>query len=245
MSFERFLLAALLLAGCTVKEDRSGCGCRLQMTVYCPEGQPVRVCLQDGREWDVQRDTVLEAFVFVPSLAVVAVSGAVPGADGSIRVAEGSAAPPLYLFSATVETAGEAAAVEVRPRKAYCLLRLRFTAPPGYGPPFGLRLCGEVAGCTLEGGPLPGPFSVETAPDAAGLAAVRLPRQRDASLTLQLLYRDAVLRSFALGEYILAAGYDWAAIPLDDLEVEIDISLTRLTFRVGEWSRTEQINVLV
>ena len=174
-----------------------------------------------------------------------ATSGALPGPDGCYRIAEGEEQPPLYLFSTRVDTRGETAAVTVRLRKEYCRLQLGFKAPADCGLPLGLRVVGEVAGCDPAGEPLPGAFSVETAPDAAGRAAVRLPRQRDASLLLQLLYKDRVMRTFALGEYILAAGFDWEAPSLQDMAVDIDIALTNLSLSGEEEPLTEQIDVLI
>ena len=240
------ILCFVLAAGCSVKEDRSPCGCQLRVAVFCPPGpQPVRLRIPGFPALDMAHDTVLVLAVFSPETVLEACSGAFPEPDGSFRIAEGAEAPPLYLYSGRVDTGGEAAEVEVRLRKEYCQLRLRFRAPPGYGPPFGLRLKGEVAGCKQSGEPLPGIFFVETAPDAEGLAEVRLPRQRDGSLCLQLVYRDAVLRSFALGEYILEAGYDWEAASLKDMEVEIDIGLTSLTLSIIGEPQTERKDILV
>ena len=188
---------------------------------------------------------MLELPVFAPETVLEACSGALPALDGSFPVEEGAEAPPLYLYSGRVDTSGEGASAEVRLRKEFCLLQLRFRAPPGYGPPFGLRLEGEVAGCTPEGEPLPGPFLAETAPDAEGRAEVRLPRQRDASLRLLLVYRDQVIRTFALGDYILEAGYDWEEPSLKDIEVEIDIALTGLTIKWIENPPIEGREILV
>lgn len=239
-----FLLMAL--TGCSVKEDRSGCACQLQVEVCCPPGpQAVRLCLGGGPEVTVERDTVLVLSAPGPEVVLEATSGALPGPDGSYRIAEGEEQPPLYLFSTRVDTRGETATVKVRLRKEYCLLQLGFRAPADCGWPLGLRVVGEVAGCGPAGEPLPGAFSVETAPDAAGRAAVRLPRQRDASLLLQLLYKDRIVRTFALGEYILSAGYDWEASSLEDMAIEVDIALTNLSLSGPEDSSVEQIDVLV
>ena len=236
----------LALTACSVKEDRSGCACQLQVEVCCPPGpQAVRLCLGGGPEVTVERDTVLILSAPGPEVVLEATSGALPGPDGCYRIAEGEEQPPLYLFSTRVDTRGETAAVTVRLRKEYCLLRLGFKAPADCGLPLGLRVVGEVAGCGPAGALLPGAFSVETAPDAAGRAAVRLPRQRDASLLLQLLYQDRVMRTFALGEYILAAGFDWVAPSLQDMAVDIDIALTNLSLSGEEEPLTEQIDVLI
>ena len=53
------------------------------------------------------------------------------------------------------------------------------------------------------------------------------------------------MRTFALGEYILAAGFDWEAPSLQDMAVDIDIALTNLSLSGEEEPLTEQIDVLI
>ena len=51
-----------------------------------------------------------------------------------------------------------------------------------------------------------------------------LPVQMDGSLRLNVMaYDGTLLRSFALGEYILQSGYDWNAEDLEDIRIEVDI----------------------
>ena len=72
-----------------------------------------------------------------------------------------------------------------------------------------------------------------------GAGSVCLPRQRDGSLSLRILFPDSGdIRSFPLGEYILQSGYDWNAADLEDIDVEVDFSLTGVSFTIDAWKKT-------
>jgi hypothetical protein len=54
---------------------------------------------------------------------------------------------------------------------------------------------------------------------------------------------DRVVRSFALGNYLLQAGYDWTAPDLEDQPLQIDLSVTNISFRTGRWSTVIPLEV--
>ena len=54
---------------------------------------------------------------------------------------------------------------------------------------------------------------------------------------------DCVVRSFALGHYMLEAGYDWTAPDLEDLPLQLDLSVTAISFRMGNWSTVIPLDV--
>ena len=61
---------------------------------------------------------------------------------------------------------------------------------------------------------------------------------------MHIVFSDQVVRTFALGSYI-AAGYDWSAPDLEDLSLQVDISLTSVTISSDLWSRTEDIELWI
>ena len=62
---------------------------------------------------------------------------------------------------------------------------------------------------------------------------------------MHIVFSDRVVRTFALGSYISAAGYDWTDPDLEDLTLTVDISLTSVTLSSDLWSRTEEIELWI
>ena len=246
-----FLLLLLLLlpTACSVLEDRDGCPCRLHIDlsgVSCPE-----VCLlltRPGGSWRDLRTLTLpgaeDVLVNVPrgKVDVMAVwprpSGDFSG-DGW-EIPAGEDCPPVYLDAHRVDTDREEAFCSLRLHKHFCRLTLRLASDGGGEPfPFRLTVEGNVSGFSPRGAPREGSFSYRLPPfDAAGETTVCLPRQKDASLTMEVLFTDEVLRHFALGELMARGGYDWSAPDLADATLTLDYARTRLTLRAGAWEET-------
>ena len=244
----RLFLPALLLASCSVKEDRSACPCALTLDLSGLPVQPV-VLVVTGEGYAhtevVHADTVLTLPVPKGDLAVSAVGGALADGDGSVRIPVGEEAPPLYLFYADVPAQAEQVTVPVVLRKQFCTLELAFSGPPGYGPPFEVEVEGSVDGWLRDGSPAPGLVSRRLLPGDDGRAVLRLPRQGDDSLLMHIVFSDRIVRTFALGSYIAASGYDWTAPNLGNLTLHVDISVTSVTLSTDCWSRTEGVDIWI
>ena len=246
--FLRILLPLLLVPSCSVKENRAVCPCGLTLELA---GLPVRPVVLgvagEGYSWTevVHADTVLVLPVPKGEVTVSAVGGALAEGDGSVRIPEGEEAPPLYLFHADVSTDAEQVVLPVLLHKQFCTLELTFKGPPGYAPPFEAVVEGFYGGWAPDGSPFPGPFSRRLLPGVDGRAVLRLPRQGDDSLLMRIVFSDQVVRTFALGSYIAAAGYDWTAPDLADLSLQVDISLTSVTISSNLWSQTEDIELWI
>ena len=244
----RILVPLLLLSSCSIKENRAACPCALTLELT---GLPVRPVVLgvagEGFSFTevIHADTVLVLPVPKGAVAVSAVGGALADGDGSVWIPPGEEAPSLYLFHADVSTAAEQVILPITLHKQFCTLELIFSGPPGYGPPFEVAVEGAYGGWQPDGSPLSGPFSKRLLPGADGRAVLRLPRQGDDSLLMHIVFSDQVVRTFALGSYIAASGYDWSAPDLDDLTLNVDISLTSVTISTDLWSRTEEIELFI
>ena len=244
----RVLLPLLLVPSCSIKEDRTACPCALTVELT---GLPVRPVVLGvaGEGYScmevVHADTVLVLPVPKGEMAVSAVGGALAEGDGSVRIPPGEEAPPLYLFYADVSTDAEQVVLPITLHKQFCALELVFKGPSGYGPPFEVAVEGAYGGWEPDGAPAPGPFSRRLLPGSDGRATLRLPRQGDDSLLMHIVFSDQKVRTFALGSYIAASGYDWSAPDLDDLTLHVDISLTSVTISTDLWSRTEEIELFI
>ena len=251
MSFDRLLrllLPAFLLLSCSIKEDRASCPCLLSLDLNDLPVTPV-VLDVTGEGYAhteiVHADTVLVLPVPKGNLAVSAVGGALAEGDGRVRIPVGEEAPPLYLFYADVPALAERVSVPVQLRKQFCVLELVFSGPPGYGPPFEVEVEGDVEGWLRDGGPAPGAFSHRIRPGDDGKAVLRLPRQGDESLRMHIVFADRAVRTFALGSYMAAAGYDWTAPELEDLTLHVDIAVTSVTLSTDLWSQSEETDVWI
>ena len=238
----------LLLSSCSIKENRAECPCALTLELT---GLPVRPVVLgvagEGYSFTevIHADTVIVLPVPKGELAVSAVGGALAEGDGSVRIPPGEEAPPLYLFHADVSSAAEQVILPVTLHKQFCTLELLFKGPQGYGPPFEVAVEGFYGGWQPDGSPLTGAFSRRLLPGSDGRAVLRLPRHGDDSLLMHIVFSDQIVRTFALGSYIAASGYDWSAPDLGDLTLHIDISVTSVTVSTDLWSRTEEIEFFI
>jgi hypothetical protein len=200
-----------------------------------------------GYAWTevVHADTLVVLSVAKEELSVSAVGGALAEGDGSVRIPEGEEAPSLFLFHSDVPAFDDLVTLPVLLRKQFCRLELLFTGPSGYGPPFEVEVEGFVDGWLRDGSPSEGPFSRRLLPGSDGHAVLRLPRQGDDSLLMHIVFSDRIVRTFALGSYIAAAGYDWTAPDLDDLTLRVDISLTSVTFSTDLWTKTVDMDLFI
>ena len=231
----------ILVASCTlVKEDRNSCPCALTLCLEGTPGLPVTLQLQGegySRSLEVPRDTTLVLMVPRSGVSVQAVAGAALQEGGRVGIPPGYDCPPVYLFSRRIDCDGEHAAATVRLQKHFCLLTLSFDGPSGWGEPYWAQIRGRVGGLSADGTPLEGDFSCRL--DSGGSGGVRLPRQRSGDeLWLDVTMPDKMVRSFALGNLMLEAGFDWSAPDLSDMPLALNLSVTALTVRSGAWERS-------
>ena len=72
-----------------------------------------------------------------------------------------------------------------------------------------------------------------------------LPRQTDASLKLDIFSGFGLLKSFALGNYLKASGYDWNAKDLSDATVFVDFAGTQIEISVSGWEDTHSFDIVL
>ena len=133
---------------------------------------------------------------------------------------------------------------EVRLGKDYCRIRINMlTSDKDY--PFRLTVRGNVCGIRPDRSVVPGDFSFGFTLDDTGQGEVRVPRQTDNSLILQILEDETVLREFALGEYIAETGYSWTDENLEDIEVSIDYAHSDISINVESWAGSFEFDVVI
>jgi hypothetical protein len=104
---------------------------------------------------------------------------------------------------------------------------------------------GSVAGYGANGFPIKGDFFYDVEEFSDQVWVMSVPRQTDNSMVLEVNDGTAVLKTFALGEYIYASGYDWSAIELEDITVGIDYTRTKLRVSVLGWDEVYEFDVVI
>ena len=254
------VLVSVALLSCSVKEDRSVCPCYLTVDpaaipVSCADAYPVSLEVSGAKAFRCpltlsEEDCAEEFIVEVPRpnvfLSVFTGTGEafIPG-EG-LRIPFGEQCPPVYLYSERVVTDGETARAMPVLRKQFCTLTVKIVPVNDvFLESFHLQMDGHVCGYDLDSTPAEGAFQCISTPSDEGLCVARIPRQRDASLMMQVMDGSHPLRYFALGEYIAESGYDWLADDLEDIYMEIDYAATGFTIHVGAWEKTINIEILI
>ncbi len=244
------LLLALLTSACFVKEDRSACPCHLVLDFSGVESGTVvdlYFATADGSftgtSVDLGEEKVCAFEVPRTDFRINAVVGAEDCFDlrSGLVIPESRQCPAVYLSSFGLDTRRDRLEMSVVPRKNYCTVEVSFQDFVPFRQ--AISIVGETDGCGLDGKIRKGKFRCQLHPDTEGRSVVRIPRQSDASLVLSLSDEDGQVKSFALGEYILASGYDWSRPDLEDIIVEIDYACTEISFIVNGWEKTEHFDV--
>lgn len=186
-----------------------------------------------------------------------------------IEIDEGRPCPSIWTCCEKVSARADRVTVPVRLHKNFCRIDIQVRDVDGEEFPFKLRVRGNVNGYCLDGKPARGAFlcdaersetesagsGTESDGDDSGTAsestgsghgyAVTVPRQTDDSMILEIVTDDGVAKSFAIGNYIAASGYDWTSADLKDICLEIDYARTVISFTIDKWTHSEQFEVVI
>ena len=248
------LLLCVLSCVCCIKEEREECPCRLIVDlsdVDSADVASVDVLLASCSDFSYVGERMADSYgsdevILVPrdELFLNVCYGDEGLMDvGGLRIPLGEACPPVYLYSSVIDASGsEFVRHQVRMHKCHCVMKIYVE---GEDFPFEMHVKGGVCGYDAAGYPLPGDFTCS--PDDIGEStfSVILPRQTDASLLLQINDGTGVVKTFALGEYIKACGYDWTDYDLKDLTVGIDYARTQIVIAVQGWDEVYEFDIVI
>ena len=243
------ILSLVSHPGCTVLEDRDLCPALLVLDFPPLEAPAVLVLgTKAGFRTDLLSAGLTEYRTSVERgtvSALVRSPADLPFPAGEeLRIPEGAECPALLLYARTYEIRGEMFRDSVRMHKNYCTLDLQVRSVDG-NLPYSFTVIGNWCGFDPAGRVLPGPFRCRLLPDGTGCGTLRIPRQGDDSLVLDLVGEDGILRSFALGEYLRESGYDWRAEQLADAQILIDYARTYVSFVIGNWSKILPFDIVI
>lgn len=239
------MVSAFIVAGCSVKERRDECPCRLLLDFSEVDASVIwsadlLVMTQGGVVYAEEvgipvPDGPIQVDVPRTDLSVNAYAGhavdAVPGVG--MMIPYGEQAPELYIHSSVVDTRKEMSVEKIVMRKEHCVVSVEVSDREDF--PFTLEVAGNVCGYDVNGLPVQGKFMCGVDGNPVDGFRVVVPRQLDSSL--ELIVRDGteVAKTFVLGEYLESSGYDWTKENLEDVTVWLDYSLTYVVLAVQGW----------
>lgn len=248
------LISMLFCPGCSVKEDRSTCPCRLELDFSEIDTTLITYAdLYVSSEDALILSERLEAEDFRDDLIIETPKGGLTigvwNGAGNIReyggfdIPYGEDCPPVYFHSTTVRADEESVREVVRMRKNHCVM----TVMLGWNDEQvdDVVLVGNVNGYDADGSPSIGDFSYELELDDDGWCTAVLPRQLDESLALEVNDGSGSVKRFALGEYIAESGYDWTEPDLRDLTIELDFAILKISLIIQGWDITHIFDVVI
>ena len=248
------VLSVIVAVSSCIKEDRSECPCRLvldfsDIDTDVISAAAVSMTSADGFAYseDVDRSDFDEYMVTVPrteiEVNIWAGAGHLLNDDMSVVIPYGEDCPRVFLHESVLMTDFELVEEKVILKKNHCVLTVQVEKGGDY--PFDLTVKGRVDGYGSDFRPSVGEFSCRTQPDSLGRCVVVLPRQLDSSLMLEVDDGSESVKTFAIGESVVAGGYDWNAGNLDDVTVMLDYSLTEVTLEIEEWNDEKIYDVVI
>lgn len=246
-----FTMLQMLVAGCSVKEDRSLCPCRLMLDFSSLDTSLFKSI-------DVRAESSAGLLFFDTVSAMdfsseyvrnvpkgflrVSVWSGMDGED-ALQIPYGVECPPLYMGVFDVDASGETCMQKVVLHKNHCRLTVRMEGRDDV--PYSLTFRGKVSGYGFDGSLSGEGFCSVAYPDQEGHLHTVLPRQADSSLMMDLDDGYGFFKTFALGEYMEQSGYDWAAESLSDAEVVLDYYVTHIKISVLGWDEEYYYTVIL
>ncbi len=249
-----FLLSVMLCAGCSVKEDRENCPCMLvldfsEVDTSVVKSADLSLAADDGFVFTGELDTGdFRSGISVPvprrdiDVRLWSGTGGMMSGDGLV-IPFGEDCPPVRFHSSRVHAGDEMVRETVLLRKNHCRMTINLNnweTAPGR-----ITVYGNVNGYMPDGTPSAGKFSCELHPDGKGGGHVILPRQLDDSLTMEINDGSGILKLFAIGEYVAETGYDWHALDLEDITVDVDVALTGITLIIQGWDEAYKFEIVI
>lgn len=249
-----YFAAIVLLASCSIKEDRSGCPCYLILDVdNFVDGGFSRggAVAFSGQGLDFAGRVDLEACYgcgYVRAVPRVPIDLACAAGihtcsfeGAKVMVKPGSQADSIMSFACKVVPDADELVVKAVPHKQFCVLHMIAEPPEEYASN-NVMITGRYAGLDLlvlspvEGGmESPGRHCED------GSFEARLLRQADdAGLEVVMLSGSGeVLYNIDLTQALKDASYDWGKEDLDDVTMRVDYAKAVVSIEISEWDSDE------
>lgn len=246
------ILLLPLLLSCSVKEDRSTCPCWLDLELQGGAERRVEVSVWNGdllhsasaQMEDGRAEEVLE----VPrgQLLVSACSGvhACLRKAGQLLAREDGEMDEIYASAVLVDTRGDQVRTSLTLHKQFTRLHLGIVGTDSGLYPYRIELRGAVSGLSQSSlQPVSGQLRITLTPLIGTYHRLVLPRQRpEDPLELAFFRREDPSGSepcarYPLGDRLLLAGFDWSAVDLEDIYLNVDYAEAGILVQFLDWEK--------
>ena len=260
------ILAAAILAGCSVKENRDDCPAYLTVRSDGHTGEPLdgkilsyilaseSEPLLERAEGAFQEFASPRGRIFrvprrerVDVTVLAGVRKAFLQGD-LLKIPSGDECDSLVCGSASIWIPGDLGEVRMPLYRSWCNLRMDLVGQADDPCPYYFLVLSGTDGLTVPGlEPHAGAFRVRRDTLVRNGFSVRLPRQADDALSVEvrLLEDRSLVTDLPVGAILAGMGYDWRKPDLDDIRLDIDFSRTTLTVSVADWSEAVTIRITI
>ncbi len=250
------LLAVPAFFSCSVKESRTACPCYTSVAVddFILAGFSEATVSFSAEELLLREKIALAEYEdegYMIALSRKANRAAViAGMDKSVVKGDslftsyGLETDPIWLYSEKFVCDDDDHLINARPYKQYCRLRIVLTGLSSSDECDCLfRIRASSCGLDIYGRrPLEGDYCAVARRDSDGNYILRIPRQAENRLQLELFLPDggeSPVFSMDLGEAFGKSGYDWTREDLRDASVEVDYARATFSLSIMDWDRND------
>lgn len=245
------ILLTVLAIGCSVKESRDDCQTSVEFDfskIALDKGDSLHFSLssQEGlivHSYDFAHDEIPAKLTFSLTKGLYKVRsyygfekiGSKGGEDGSnvgFTVRAGKEFPKFYAYGTDLTVSDTPWRDTVSYSKRYCNIEF-VMAYDGDLHPYSVIVHGNIAGYDNNFQPQGGTFRFNATDRHCSI-----PAQIDGSLSLELRDDNNLSRQFAIGQMIIASGYNWKARDLEDIVITLEYSTLHIKIGVDDWSET-------
>ena len=255
--FKTIAAAALTLvvASCSVKEDRTPCPCWLGIHISPSLDYSRDLTVSAWNEDRIFSQTVsvadypddYEQTVPKGHVTVSAYCGRKVSTEerGRIIIPHGSDSDPVWAHLRMVDCMGEFAKDTVQMCKQWATVHLKIENSSDDEYPYSLAVVSDVCGFDIRDlSPIVGPFRHELTLDSEESCSFRLPRQRDDSRAVITVSSDGErLDDLPLHQWIEATGYSWHDRNLKDIYIGVDYVRAEVTIDIQGWAEGESYEI--
>lgn len=261
-------LAAVSLSSCSVKEPRENAPTivtlNLDKFADLKVSDKARVSVFSGRKSNKTGDVLLSECIGIGHKVLVEktlnIFSCAVGFEGmemkadSIWCLPGREWCPLWRDGFSEEIREDIMYFTMTPHKEYCTIYFEIVGlEPSERYPYDIRVKASSNGVRLHDAcPIAGTFTAYASrPDlAVNMMSVRVPRQADYGLTMELIERKAdnpekiynpkdVKKVYNLGKIMETFGYSWNLTDLEDFKLMVDFAQATIVAGIEEWDEND------
>ena len=241
-----FLATVVYIASCSIKEDRSGCPCVLNIDASDIRADEISIICSNTSQLlktvliPIETGPILEINVPRGHVNVATYTGNEFSKDqnDTLVIPYGKEADCIYANACQINTDAETAYTRIALNKQFARISLEFANLPAdwSGPDTRLTVSGKTNGLSLNDlSPSEGEFKCDVAPDNKGIFSFKVPRQKGNDLYCRIENEEQTSAPIALGEILESIGFDWTKENLDDISLKLELPASLICVSIKEW----------